>query len=90
MMPEMRATRIMRAAGAGAAVLAVLAALATGCANRPDTRYLESRELAPLRIPPGLDAPVESDAMEIPAPAAGAPGDRPADIEIPPRRIGAP
>lgn len=78
-----------RRAGWCAAGIVLLAALVSGCSNRPDTRYLESRELAPLRIPEGLDAPVTNDAMAIPAPAAdAAAGEWPADIEIPPRRIG--
>lgn len=80
----------MRAGCCTAAVVVLLAALVSGCANRPDTRYLESRELAPLRIPEGLDSPVTNDTMAIPAPAgdATAGGERPADIEVPPRRIG--
>ena len=87
----MRTVTPMRAIGCGAVAIILLAALVSGCSSRPDTRYLESHELAPLRVPAGLDSPAMSASMEIPAPARGADGDEPVpDIEIPPRRIGGP
>lgn len=39
-----------------------------GCASyRPDTRYLESEQRPPLRIPAGMDTPDYNEEMLIPS-----------------------
>jgi uncharacterized lipoprotein len=78
-----------------AGALATLLALG-GCAVKKDMRYLDSREIPPLVIPEGLDTPVHTATMSIPAPSAGNESRVPADeaalrtLEQPPRRVPAP
>lgn len=65
-------------------LLAVMLMIA-GCASKKDIRYRESIDGPLLVIPAGLDTPVYSQAMEIPAASAVRPdegGD--VDIEKPP------
>ncbi len=54
------------------------------CASKPDTRYRDSVDGPPLTIPAGLDTPVASRAMEIPAARAGMTDGIDDDIEKPP------
>ncbi len=72
--------------------LVLIAVLAAGCAAKKDTRYLHSRQTAPLTVPAGLDTPGYTQMMAVPAvsTAAGAARDAAAetgDLEAPPRRI---
>lgn len=78
--------------GAWTLALLIAGAALSGCASKPDTRYLESRQLAPLAIPAGLDTPAYTQTMEIPKPnpRADRGDDAEADLELPPRRIAAP
>ncbi|MBI5451783.1 MAG: hypothetical protein HY940_10550 [Gammaproteobacteria bacterium] len=52
--------------------LALAAVLLSGCAEQPDLRYLDARLHPPLAVPPDLQAPDRSTALQIPPAAAGA------------------
>lgn len=69
------------------------AAVLGGCAVKKDMRYIESREIPPLRIPADLDTPAYTSGMAIPSPSADNMSQVPADqaelraLERPPNRL---
>lgn len=79
-------------------LLLVVVAGLTGCFFRssPEEKcarpqeYQSSEAISALRVPPGLDRPEESDAMEIPEAGEGGYPDGQPCLEMPPDYFGRP